>query len=256
MIKDWSANLKHFPKMKAVGELTSKCLKKVQKAVEPGITTADLEDIVKKFQKEYNLKNSQFGFHGFPSHACIGKNEVVCHGIPSKKIILNEGDIVKVDVTFNLDGFHGDSAKTFSVGHIDEDTMRLMSVAITTLRIGLTHAYPGNKFSDIGAAIESYVIGHKMKIIKEFTGHGILTKMHEPPVVRHFWDPDADEEIIVPGMTFTIEPIVCAKNPDNYMLADKWTVVTKDKCWSAQEEITIGITETGYEIFTPHSGVQ
>jgi len=238
--------------MKTIGKLASQCLDEVQPMIKPGITTADIEEVIIEFQKKYNLKNSQHGFQGFPRYACIGKNEVVCHGIPSNKVILNEGDIVKVDVTFNLEGFHGDTARTFPVGEIDDDTKRLLFVTQEAFRIGICEVLPGKKISDIGAVIESYVIKNKMKIVKQFTGHGISTNMHESPVIRHYWDPAYDDEIFEPGMTFTIEPIVSLGNPNCYVLSDRWTYVTFDKSWSAQEEVTLGVTRNGIEVFTPH----
>jgi len=249
-MKNWKDNLQYFPQMRIIGRLAAQCLDEIEPYVKSSVTTAELEEFIIDFQTRHHLKNSQYKFHGFPAFACIGKNDVVCHGVPSKNIMLNNGDIVKIDVTFNLDGFHGDTARTFPVGKPDHDTYQLLLTGKTALNMGIAQSYPGNHLSDIGAAIESYVIGQKFSIIKDFTGHGILRQMHEAPIIRHYWEPAAPETEILPGMTFTIEPIVCAGTPNVRVLSDKWTTVTTDRSWCAQEEHTLGITEDGVEIFT------
>lgn len=239
-----------FEAMRAVGHLTAQCLRAIKPIIQPGTTTADINLFVKDFQKRHGLKNSQYKYFGFPGHCCTSVNEVICHGIPSKSVVLNDGDIVKVDVTFSLDGWHGDSCCTYPVGVISDELQRLIAVSKIALWAGCLAAKPGNKISDIGRAINKYVKGEGMSVVYDYCGHGIGRKMHMPPLIPHAPQKQFPDMLLKPGMTFTIEPMINLGKKDYLNEADGWTVKTADGSYSAQFEHTLGITEDGHEVFT------
>lgn len=242
-----------YEQMRHVGKLTSDCFDYLFLYIRPGISTQDIDDYVASFAKAKNLTCATLGYRGFPAHCCTSINKVCCHGIPSKTDILQEGDIVKVDLTFiNEGGYHGDACKTFPIGDVSLKARKLIQVAYKAMWAGIKQAKYGNKIIEIGRAIDEYVKSNDMSVAPEWLGHGIGLKFHDKPSIYHIAEETAmDSHIILePGMTFTIEPIVNFGKPTTRILSDEWTVVTCDRSLSAQFEHTIGITEIGNEVFT------
>jgi methionyl aminopeptidase len=238
--------------MREVGKFVTECLDQIQsKHLHAGFTTRDIAWFVRDYCLAHNLINAQKGYHGFPGDCCTSLNEVMCHGIPSSTGILHRGDLLKVDITFIKDGYYGDACRTFIIPGANYDSSPVANVARCALEIGVEAAQPGCFLGDIGEQIEKYVKEAGMSVARDFVGHGIHTEFHTEPQVSHVKDHAyRDRKIILePGMTFTIEPIICQKKPKYKILEDGWTVVTRDKGLSAQFEATIGITENGNEIF-------
>ena len=238
--------------MRATSKLASSTLEYIGPFVKPGVTTEELN----KLCHEYIVKNgaypSPLNYHGFPKSVCTSLNEVICHGIPSEKDILKDGDILNIDVTTHLDGFHGDTNKTFFVGNVSDEVKKLVEVTYQCMREGINQVRPGGYIGDIGAIIEEIAHAHNYSVVEEYCGHGIGREFHEEPQVVHVGQKGTGAEM-KPGMTFTIEPMINLGRRYCKVLDDKWTVVTKDKKWSAQFEHTILVTETGHEILTLRS---
>lgn len=244
-----------FEKMRIVGGHVANCLRGVGRIIRPGITTKDIENYVRGYVADNDLKNSQHGYRGFPGHCCTSVNEVICHGIPYEKTVLKNGDIIKVDVTLNKNGWHGDACRTFYVGTPDHSKhslaiQDLIEVTHAAMILGIDMARPGNRISDISKAIEKYVHANGMSVVEEYTGHGIGRVMHESPQIPHYYDPKFPDVELKPGMTFTIEPMVNLGKKEHFIFEDKWAIMTKDGSESAQFEETIGITDDKAEIFT------
>lgn len=246
-----------FEKMRVVGKLTAQCLKELQSVIKPGITTEDINQFVLRYQQNHNLTNAQYGYivdnKKFPAYCCTSVNEVMCHGIPSLKTILKKGDIVKVDVTFVKDGYHGDSCYTFIVSsQVSAETIKFVHTANEALSKGIQAAQPFVRLSEIGKAIETYCKEKEVTISRDFVGHSIGLVFHDKPSIPHTSEMLLEEEetILKPGMTFTIEPIICAGRAGYKTAKDGWTISTADHKLSAQFEHTLGITETGNEVFT------
>jgi methionyl aminopeptidase len=247
-----------FEGMRLIGGLVAECLRRVEAIIKPGITTKDIEYLVRGFQADHQLKNSQHGYRGFPGWCCTSVNEVICHGIPCHNAILEEGDIVKVDVTFNKAGWHGDACRTFYVGSEDcsgfdlkdHRAHQLMSVTHEAMMRGIAYALPGNRVSDISRAIETYVHSQGMSVVEEYTGHGIGRVMHQEPQVPHYFDPRVPDVVLEPGMTFTVEPMLTLGKKESFLFEDGWAVMSQDGSYSAQWEETIGVTDDQPEIFT------
>ena len=242
-----------FKQMREVGKLTSECLHYIGEEIEAGMSTADIEHLVLKFSKKHNLRCATQGYKGFPGDCCVSLNEMACHGIPSRIKIIEDGDIVSVDVTFiNEAGYHGDSCVTFEIGNVSKKHHQLVHVAQYAMLEGIAVAKPGNKIMDIGKVINEFVEKNKMRVIKQYCGHGIGKTFHAFPLIPHAVDKHLPDSNIVlqPGMTFTIEPIISLGKDKTKVLKDNWGVVTKDKKWTAQFEHTIGITNDGNEVFT------
>ncbi len=220
----------------------------IEKHIRPGITTDEINTLVHAFTINANAIPAPLNYHGFPKSVCISVNHVVCHGIPGDKK-LKEGDIVNVDVTSIIDGWHGDTSKTFYVGKPTVKGQKVTEVARKALEIGITAARPGATLGDVGHAIQSYVESEKCSIVREYCGHGIGHAFHEDPQVLHYGQTGIGLKL-EPGLVFTIEPMVNLGKPAVKVLPDAWTVVTRDKSLSAQFEHTIIITETGTEILT------
>ncbi len=205
---------------------------------------------------EYTIKRggipATLGYHGFPKSLCTSRNEIICHGIPSLKDILLDGDIVNLDVTTIWKGFHGDTNATFLIGNVQPDVQKLVNTARECLMAGISVCRPGARIGDIGAIIEEMAHGQGFSVVHEYCGHGIGRKFHEEPQVVHVGKKGTGVEMR-PGMTFTIEPMINLGKRHCKVLEDGWTVVTKDKSWSAQFEHTILITESGHEILTQFS---
>ena len=223
----------------------------IEPYIQPGITTDEINDLVHAFTIEAGGIPAPLNYHGFPKSVCTSVNHVVCHGIPGDKKIL-EGDIINVDVTTIINGWHGDTSKTFYVGEPKIKARKVTEVARRALEIGIAVVRPGATLGDIGHAIQTYVEGEKCSVVKEYCGHGIGRVFHEDPQVLHYGKPGAGM-MLKPGMVFTIEPMVNFGKAAVKVLADHWTVVTRDKSLSAQFEHTLAVTDTGYEILTAPS---
>ncbi len=220
----------------------------IEPHIRPGITTDAINALVHDFTIRAGAVPAPLNYHGFPKSVCTSVNHVVCHGIPGDKR-LKEGDIVNVDVTSIIDGWHGDTSKTFYVGKPGVKARKVVEVARQALKIGIETARPGATLGDIGHAIQSYVESQKCSVVREYCGHGIGRNFHEDPQVLHYGRPGEGLEL-TPGMVFTIEPMVNLGKPGVKLLKDGWTVVTRDRSLSAQFEHTIAITETGCEVLT------
>ncbi len=220
----------------------------IEPHIRPGITTDEINELVHEFTVAAGAIPAPLNYHGFPKSVCTSVNHVVCHGIPGKKK-LKDGDIVNVDVTSIINGWHGDTSKTFFVGKPGVKARKVVEVARRALEIGIEAARPGATLGDIGHAIQSYVESERCSVVREYCGHGIGRAFHEDPQVLHYGRPGDGLEL-KPGMVFTIEPMVNLGKPGVKLLKDGWTVVTRDKSLSAQFEHTIAITEDGREILT------
>ena len=234
--------------MRAAGRLAAETLDMIGEHVVPGVSTEHLNQICHDFILAHGATPSPLNYRGFPKSICTSINHVVCHGIPGEKT-LAPGDIVNIDVTVTLDGWFGDSSRMYVAGEPSTKAKRLIEVTYEALMRGIAQVKPGNTFGDIGYAIQSYVEAQRFTVVRDFCGHGIGRKFHEPPNVLHFGR-RGEGTIIKPGMFFTIEPMVNAGRPEVKILEDGWTAVTRDRSLSAQFEHMLGVTETGVEIFT------
>ncbi len=235
--------MKNYADMQRIGELTAQCLDDLEYFIAPGITTQDIETFVHSYQIRNNLQNSQKGYHGFPGYACVGRNNVVCHGVPSAEEILEEGDIVSVDVTFNLNGWHGDTCRTYPVGKINDRKKNLIKVAKKALEIGINAAKKNLKINDVGKEIQQFVESNGYHVARAYGGHGIGRSMHLMPFIPH-WDANHTGSF-QPGKCYTIEPIILEKETDCVLDKDKWTVKTIGDVLAAQFEHTIFINNAG-----------
>ncbi len=220
----------------------------IEPYIKPGISTDDINDLVHEYTVKAGAIPAPLNYHGFPKSVCTSVNHVVCHGIPGGKK-LRDGDIVNVDVTSIINGWHGDTSKTFFVGEPKVRARKIVEVARKALDIGIEAVCPGATLGDIGHAIQSYVEGEKCSIVREYCGHGIGRVFHEDPQILHFGKPGHGLELRQ-GMVFTIEPMVNIGKAAVKLLDDHWTVVTRDKSLSAQFEHTLVVTENGCEVLT------
>ncbi|MCB9570125.1 MAG: type I methionyl aminopeptidase [Myxococcales bacterium] len=217
--------------------------------LEPGITTAAIDRWVREDTARRGGRPSQLGYHGFPASVCTSRNAVICHGIPSEADRLEVGDIVNVDVTTELDGFHGDTSATFVIGEGSASARRLVDAARRARDAGIAALRPGGRLGDVGAAIVGVAEAAGFSVVRDYCGHGIGRKMHEQPQVRHVGVAGRGLRLR-PGMVMTVEPMLNAGDHRHRLLADGWTVVTADGSLSAQFEHTVAITEAGAEILT------
>jgi len=220
----------------------------IEPHIRPGITTDDINDLVHEFTLAANARPAPLNYHGFPKSVCTSVNHVVCHGIPGNKT-LKKGDIVNVDVTSIIDGWHGDTSKTFYVGEPGVKARKVTEVARKALDIGIAMAKPGATLGDIGHAIQAYAESERCSVVREYCGHGIGRSFHEEPQVLHYGHAGTGMKL-EPGMVFTIEPMVNLGRAAIKLLGDGWTVVTRDKSLSAQFEHTLAVTSDGVEILT------
>ena len=237
-----------FAGMRAAGRLAAEILDALAPLVKPGVTTAALDDVVRRMTLEGGAVPATLGYRGYTHSCCISINHVVCHGIPSDKT-LKDGDIVNIDVTPLLDGWHGDTSRMYLVGDVPLKARRLVEVTYECLMIGIEQARPGARLGDIGAAIQRHAEGHRYGVVREFCGHGVGRLFHDAPEVVHAARAGTGPELR-PGMFFTIEPMINLGKPPVKLLEDGWTAVTRDRSLSAQFEHSIGITEDGCEVFT------
>ena len=237
-----------FEGMRAAGKLAAEVLDALIPHVVPGVATGELDDLVRAHMLRGGAVPATLGYRGFTHSCCISINHVVCHGIPSDKK-LRDGDIVNIDVTTLLDGWHGDTSRMFLVGDVPIKARRLVDVTYECLMLGIEKARPGNRMGDVAHAIQSFAEKHRYSVVRDFCGHGLGRLFHDAPEVVHMGKPGTGPELR-PGMFFTIEPMINIGRFDVKMLDDGWTAVTRDKTLSAQFEHSIGITESGCEIFT------
>ena len=235
--------------IRKTGRLVLDTLELVESVIRPGITTDAINSLVHDFTKKNGAIPAPLHYRGFPKSVCVSVNEVVCHGIPGERL-LHEGDIANVDVTSILNEYYADANKTFFVGTPGSDAQKIVRVARKSLKVGMSMVRPGNTIGDIGWAIQRYVEGQGCSVVREFTGHGLGFEFHEPPQVPHFGS-RGEGIVLVPGMVFTIEPMVNLGKKEIRILEDNWTAVTDDGSLSAQFEQTILVTEDGFESLTP-----
>ena len=237
-----------FEKMRAAGKLASQTLDMLTDVIKPGISTEKIDKVGYEFIKDNGGHSAPLYYRGFKKSLCTSLNHVVCHGIPSDRI-LDEGDIVNVDVTAIVNDYYGDTSRMFLLGDVSIKAKNLVNATYESMMKGIEVLKPGAKLGDIGFAIQSYVEEKGFSVVRDFCGHGISNKFHEQPNILHYGKKNTGVELI-PGMTFTIEPMINAGKFDVKVQNDGWTAVTKDKSLSAQFEHTLGITEDSYEIFT------
>ncbi|MEA3388842.1 type I methionyl aminopeptidase [Sphingobium sp. CCH11-B1] len=237
-----------FAGMRKAGRLAAEILDALVPHVVPGVTTGELDDIVRRMTLDGGGVPATLGYRGYTHSCCTSLNNVICHGIPGD-YRLKEGDIVNIDVTPLVDGWHGDSSRMYIAGETSIKARRLIEVTYECLMLGIEQAKPGNHLGDIGYVIQRHAEKHRYGVVRDFCGHGLGRVFHDSPEVVHVGRPGTGPELR-PGMFFTIEPMINIGKPGVKMLDDGWTAVTRDRTLSAQFEHSIGITETGCEIFT------
>ena len=235
--------------MRDAGRISSRALKLAGEAVEPGVSTLEIDRIVRKYIEEQGATPSFLNYGGFPASACISVNDVVIHGIPRKNQILKQGDIVSIDVGAFYEGFHGDNAWTFPCGEVSKEAQALMDVTRESLFKGINAARPGNRLGDIGSAVQRYVEARGYSVVRDFVGHGVGAELHEDPSVPNYGTPGRGVRLL-PGMTIAIEPMVNQGVHTVETLSDNWSVVTSDGKLSAHFQHTIAITPDGPVILT------
>ncbi|MGX1306332.1 methionyl aminopeptidase [Amorphus suaedae] len=241
-----------FAGMRKASQVTAECLDRLNEIVKPGITTDEIDAFVYDFGMKHDAIPATLYYRGYRKSTCTSINHVVCHGIPSAKP-LREGDIVNIDVTYIVDGWYGDSSRMYAVGTIKRASERLLEVTYQALLHGIDAVRPGATTGDIGAAIQAYVESERCSVVRDFCGHGVGQIFHDTPNILHYGRP-GEGIALQPGMIFTIEPMVNLGRPHVKVLSDGWTAVTRDRSLSAQYEHSIGVTETGREIFTLSPG--
>jgi methionyl aminopeptidase len=237
-----------FAGMRTAGRIAAEILDMMGPLVQPGVTTAALDDFIREEIGRRGVVSATIGYKGYQHASCISVNHVVCHGIPGSKVLV-EGDILNIDVTVIVDGWFGDTSRMYVAGTAPRKAERLIEVTHESLMRGIQAVKPGNTFGDIGYAIQAYVEANRMSVVRDFCGHGLGRVFHAPPNVLHYGRPGKGA-VLEEGMFFTIEPMVNLGRPETKTLADDWTAVTRDKSLSAQFEHSIGVTADGCEIFT------
>jgi len=239
-----------FEGMRTAGRLAAETLDFITEHVKPGVTTGALDTLCHDFIVGHGAIPAPLNYRGFPKSICTSINHVVCHGIPDDGRKLVDGDVLNIDVTVIVDGWHGDSSRMYLVGdRIPVKARRLVDVTYEAMMRGIEMVKPGVTLGDIGHAIQEFAEGHRFSVVRDFCGHGIGKVFHDAPSVLHYGDP-GEGVVLRPGMFFTIEPMINAGKYDVLIMKDGWTAVTRDKSLSAQFEHTVAVTETGYEIFT------
>ena len=241
-----------FEGMRVAGRLVAEALDMIAAHVVPGVTTQEIDDRIRDFTVQRGGLPACLGYKGYMKTTCTSINHVVCHGIPGDRV-LKDGDIVNIDHTVIVDGWHGDSSRMYAVGDINARARKLIDVTYESLELGLAQVKPGNTFGDIGYAIQRHVEAARMSVVRDFCGHGIGRLFHDSPNVLHYGR-KGEGAVLKPGMFFTVEPMVNLGKPHVKVLSDGWTAVTRDKSLSAQCEHSVGVTEDGVEIFTASPG--
>lgn len=235
--------------MKESCQLAAKTLNFIEKKLKVGMTTEEVNQLCHDFITEAGAYPSPLNYHGFPKSVCTSLNEVICHGIPSEKDVLKDGDLLNIDVTTYYKKFHGDTNRTFYIGNVSEEKKKLVRTTYECMMAGIGVCKPGARLGDVGAIIEEIAHDNGYSVVHEYCGHGIGREFHEDPQVLHYGKKGTGVEL-KPGMTFTIEPMINLGKRHCKLLDDEWTVITKDGKASAQFEHTILITEDGHEILT------
>ncbi|MCG6138099.1 MAG: type I methionyl aminopeptidase [Nostoc sp. LLA-1] len=236
-------------KMRQAGRLAAQLLQHLEPMVKPGVTTLQLNDEAERWTQAHGAKSAPLGYKGYPKSICTSVNEVVCHGIPNNRQILKDGDIINIDVTLIVEGYHGDTSKTFFVGTPSPTAKKLVEVTEECRRLGIAEVKPGAKIGDIGAAIQEYAESQGFSVVRDFVGHGISNIFHTAPDIPHYGTRGKGKRLR-PGMVFTIEPMINEGTWEVEVLDDSWTAVTGDRKLSAQCEHTLAVTEDGVEILT------
>jgi methionyl aminopeptidase len=237
-----------FAGMQKAGQLVAEALDLLVDEVKPGVTTEALDALVFDFAMDHGAIPAPLNYRGFPKSICTSLNHVVCHGIPGPRV-LKEGDVLNIDVTFIVDGWHGDSSRMYGVGKISRAAERLLEVTYNALMRGVAAVRPGATTGDIGAAIQAYAESERCSVVRDFCGHGLGRVFHDRPNILHYGEPGEGLQL-KPGMLFTIEPMINLGKPPVKILSDGWTAVTRDRSLSAQFEHTVGVAETGCQVFT------
>ena len=237
-----------FAAMRKAGRLVAEALDAVTPLIQVGCTTAEIDDFFMDFAKSHNAIPATLNYRGYRKACCTSINHVVCHGIPNDKP-LRDGDIVNIDLTLIVDGWHGDTSRMFNVGTVPRAAERLVDVAYESLMRGIAAVKPGAHLGDIGHAIQSYAEGERCSVVRDFCGHGLGQVFHDHPNILHYGKP-GEGVLLREGMFFTVEPMINLGKPQVKVLSDGWTAVTRDRSLSAQFEHTIGVTAEGCEIFT------
>lgn len=245
-----------FAGMRAAGAVVADILDRIAPAVQPGVSTLELDAAVHDMVRASGAVSATVGYKGYRHATCISINHVVCHGIPSEartpgapSPFLKDGDILNIDVTVILDGWYGDSSRMYVAGQPNRKAERLIDITYDALMEGIAQVRPGNTFGDIGAAIQRFAEANRCSVVRDFCGHGLGRVFHAAPNVLHYgrW---GSGPVLEPGMFFTVEPMINLGRPETKVLGDDWTAVTRDRSLSAQFEHSVGVTETGVEIFT------
>ena len=236
--------------IRKAGQLVLDTFEQIEDKIRPGIKTDEINTIVHEFTIKNGAQPAPLNYRGFPKSVCVSINEEVCHGIPGKRVLM-DGDIVNVDITSILNGYYADANKTFFAGTPGTEARKIVSVARECLKRGISMVKPGNTVGDVGWAIQTYAEDQGCSVVRDFVGHGVGFEFHESPQIPHFGQKGQGIRLI-PGMVFTIEPMINLGNKELKILADNWTAVTKDGSLSAQFEQTILVTQNGYESLTPY----
>lgn len=246
-----------FDGMRKAGQLAASCLDMLTEHVKPGVTTLSIDDLVREYMLDHGGTPATVGYRGYRHSSCISLNHVICHGIPGSKVLKN-GDIMNIDVTVIVDGWHGDTSRMFYAGEPKVKARRLVDTTYDAMMAGINSVKPGSTLRDIGRAIQTLAEGEGFSVVRDFCGHGLGRVFHDSPNVVHYaeyrdrWGNvhQADDTELKTGMFFTIEPMINDGKPDVKLLKDGWTAVSRDKSLSAQFEHSIGVTEDGVELFT------
>jgi methionyl aminopeptidase len=242
---------REIEKMRRAGRLAAQLLEHLKPLVKPGVSTLELNDEAERWTQAHGAKSAPLGYNGFPKSICTSVNEVVCHGIPNAKQILKDGDIINIDVTLIVDGYHGDTSRMYFVGEPSPLAKRLVDVTEKCRLLGMEQVKPGARIGDIGAAIQEYAESQGFSVVRDFVGHGISHIFHTAPQIPHYGEWGTGKKLR-PGMVFTIEPMINEGTWEVEVLEDKWTALTKDRKLSAQVEHTIAVTSKGDEILTQY----
>jgi methionyl aminopeptidase len=237
-----------FEGMRRAGRLAAETLDMITPHVKPGVTTEQIDRLIHDHILANNAVPATLGYRGYAKSSCTSINHVVCHGIPGERV-LSDGDIINIDVTVILDGWHGDTSRMYVAGQASTKARLLMDVTYESMMRGIAAIRPGATLGDVGHAIQAFVERHRFSVVRDFCGHGIGRRFHEPPNVLHFGRL-GEGPVLRPGMFFTVEPMVNAGRPEVKILDDGWTAVTRDRSLSAQFEHMVGVTEDGVEVFT------
>ena len=241
-----------FEGMRKACQLTARCLDELAAMTKPGVTTNEIDRFVFEFGMDHGALPATLNYRGYTKSTCTSINHVVCHGIPNEKP-LREGDVVNIDVTYVLDGWHGDSSRMYPVGEIKRSAERLLEITHECLMLGITAVKPGARTGAIGEAIQTFAEGERCSVVRDFCGHGVGRLFHDAPNILHYGRANEGPDIRE-GMIFTIEPMINLGRPHVKVLSDGWTAVTRDRSLSAQYEHTVGVTAEGCEIFTLSPG--